>query len=316
MKLSGKTFLKLPKYIRRLIIFIIIICILSINPYSYRIALQYCQNNALRKIIFFVGMYVVRYCPFLNNKKIKYLGKTFVNWNGNSYLYQFLYLNQTYEYSIYRYMISKLQSGNVLIDVGANEGFFPILCSDLLGKYGKSYAIEANPENVKLMHQNIRENDIHNIVTISGALFKKKGKGILYNCHTNKMWSSINKAHPDCLSYSKNNISMYTLDDMVLHYNIDISKIKIIKIDVEGGELNVLHGAKKLINSCKADWIIEVNLRAYTLQEILDFFPSHNLKYFPKHYELYFGNNDSYTKPVNYTGTILNHTFNMIFTLD
>jgi FkbM family methyltransferase len=285
------------------------------NPYLYRRALSYFKNNTLRGCIFFMGTFVVRYCPFLYNRRIHYLGKTFTNWEGNSYLYEFLFLNQTYEYPIYQYAKEQLHEGDIFIDVGANEGFFPIVLSDFLGTTGRSYAIEANPSNLHLLRKNIVHNQIQNIEVISGAVSNTSGTGTLYDCNTNKMWSSLNKPHPECFSYTRQKINTHTLDELVQGQRVNISRIKIIKIDVEGGELEVLQGATKLLAKSNAHWIIELNLRSYPLHKVLALFPKHQVHYFPQHYELYFQDKTISTQilPVPYTGQSLHHTVNMIF---
>lgn len=324
MKLSNSP-LKLKKIFTKLRtqpyeVAILTLCVIILyflvfaNPYLYRSALSYVQNNTLRKLLFFTGTFAVRYCPFLYNRKLQYLGKTFTNWEGKSYLYQFLFLNQTYEYPIYQYAKSQLQAGDVFIDVGANEGFFPIVLSDFLGTTGISYAIEANPSNLQLLRKNIAHNNIQNVEVIPGAVSHTSGTGTLYDCHTNKMWSSLNQPHPECFSYTRQKINMYSLDELVKRHHVNIRRIKIIKIDVEGGELEVLKGATQLLAKSRAHWIIELNLRSYSLDKVLALFPHHQIHYFPRHYELYFRDNTSkQILPTSYKGQTLHHTINMIF---
>ena len=316
LKPSPKKSLRGYLFILSLLFMMSLYLSLVLNPYTYRWALSYFTNNTIRQFLFFIGTFTVRYCPLLIDSQIEYLGKTFTNWGGKSYLYQFLFLNQTYEYPIYQYAKSRLGEGDIFIDVGANEGFFPILFSDLIGKTGQSYAIEANPGNVDLMERNIRKNNSQNITVLNTAVAGRSGPATLYDCHTNKMWSSVNVPHSECFVYSKKRIRMITLDELVLQEKMTLSRIKLIKIDVEGGELEVLRGATQLLKHSVADWIIEVNLRVYSLTDILSLFPQHTVTYFPQHYALYFPtSNKSPIIPIPYLeDSVLHHTVNMIFT--
>lgn len=132
-----------------------------------------------------------------------------------------------------------VKSGDVVADVGANVGFYTILLSKLVGKAGKVYAFEPEPSNYFLLKKNIKGNFCQNVVCYKEAIsnsskitffsFNKKSKG---------GGSLTAKSEHD----TKTKVIVETLDNKIKE------KVSFIKVDVEGTEIDVLKGAKKLIN--------------------------------------------------------------------
>ena len=56
------------------------------------------------------------------------------------------YLSQERYKEGQRFFRSYLRPNDVVVDVGANIGFFTLMSSILVGKFGKVYAIEAHPK--------------------------------------------------------------------------------------------------------------------------------------------------------------------------
>ena len=87
-----------------------------------------------------------------------------------------------------------LNGGDVVIDVGANIGLMSIHASLNVGKSGKIYSFEANPETAKLLLKNLALNNIKNVSVIQKALGSDKSTGKIYsNWHINRGGASLIK---------------------------------------------------------------------------------------------------------------------------
>ena len=146
-------------------------------------------------------------------------------------------------YSIYEDFIPRPKQ--IVIDIGAQYGDYAILCSKIYK--AKVYTFEPLPQNFKEILKNIRLNGLEEdqIKAFNVALSdENKEKYITFD---GDMANSIGKG-------KKIRIKFRTLDS----YKI---KPDIIKIDVEGFEVNVLRGAIKTIKKYKPKIIIETHSR-------------------------------------------------------
>lgn len=140
----------------------------------------------------------------------------------------------------------------ILLDVGANIGAISISAA-LRG--AQVIAFEPNPTICEKFSANIKANSLNNITLIQTALGNQNqanlGQIELYiqpaNSGTSSMISSWNdgKRHP-----KKIHVKITTLDDFLGQYPLVHSHDQecILKIDVEGMELNVLEGAMDFLN--------------------------------------------------------------------
>lgn len=132
--------------------------------------------------------------------------------------------------------INSIKKNNIVFDVGANNGYYTILASKLVGKNGKVYAFEPDPQSLKLLYKNIEINNCRNVIVVESALGNKKGKLILSQDISNPGESSLSSK----ISGKKITVMVETLDQFVKKQKIN--KIDLIQMDVEGSELNVLRG--------------------------------------------------------------------------
>jgi FkbM family methyltransferase len=146
------------------------------------------------------------------------------------------------------------------IDIGSNIGLYTKVLSDLVGSEGRVYSIEPIPATFEILCSNIHNLNLNNVVPINCA-FSDKDKEITmevphyafggenyYQAHIVKNTSGNTKLR-------RVNIPSKTLDSKFR----DISNlISFIKCDVEGHELECLHGAKDILKHSQAAWLIEI----------------------------------------------------------
>ena len=144
------------------------------------------------------------------------------------------------------------REGDVVVDVGAHVGKYALVAARRVGTAGKVVAIEAHPENFRALAGNTRINGFQNVFSSSAAAYSEDGKRLrLFGqwdaAYTLKAW------HPRYIS-----VETRTTDSILAEHNID--SVDWVKIDVEGAEVDVLAGMKKVIaNSPHLTIVIEVS---------------------------------------------------------
>jgi len=139
------------------------------------------------------------------------------------------------------------------IDVGAAVGEFSMLAA----KHARRvYAIEGNEGRFKTLQANIKKYNYGNIIPIKKFISNRPGKIRIYEIvpaikprfnvyfNGNSDFLSINKH--EGLSEQEIEVECDTLDNILK--GEDISKVKGMKVDVEGAELEVIEGAKDLLS--------------------------------------------------------------------
>ncbi len=150
-------------------------------------------------------------------------------------------LNDSYEKVEFSHFKDKLKKGMIVADVGANIGLYSIVAAQAIGKSGKVHSFEPEPSNYALLVRNMELNKCINIDPQQKAVARKKGKLKLYMEEGSIGTHSL---------LAKNYGNQKTVDVDVICLD-DFFKNKpmpdIMKLDVEGLELDVMLGAKKVI---------------------------------------------------------------------
>jgi len=149
-----------------------------------------------------------------------------------------------YESLEYNFVKEKIKKGDVILDVGANIGYYTISCAKIVGNTGKIFSFEPEPENFKLLEKNVKVNHYDNVVLNNVAVSDKNGT---VNLYLSKIRGGMHRIYPShfCTEdYVKTNL--ICLDDY-FSTNPLREKISFVKIDVEGSELGVLKGMKTIL---------------------------------------------------------------------
>lgn len=152
----------------------------------------------------------------------------------------------------------------VFIDCGAHIGKYTIMISRRLGGRGKVIAIEPDKDNYKVLLRNIELNNCKNVIPLNIGLWKEKGKLKLYDLDDkNTGMKSILPANTDFKI-----IEVDTLDSVL--EKLEQKSVDLIKIDVEGVEVEVIEGYKKVVKQ-KPNIIFESwsERNCQTIQNIL-----------------------------------------------
>jgi len=194
----------------------------------------------------------------LYNKSIKPKGLVLLNIQGNK-----MYVDgagegidavlltggvyERYETELFKKMV---QDGMVVVDIGANIGYYTLIAAKSVGNKGIVYAFEPEPSHYKLLCDNIAVNGYTNVVPIEKAVSKTTGKTRLYVNAALVDISSLSK--DNVLPYSKNldclEVETITMDDF-FERTVGDDRIDLMKIDVEGAEELVVDGAERVLRN-------------------------------------------------------------------
>jgi FkbM family methyltransferase len=149
-----------------------------------------------------------------------------------------------------------VKEGNVVIDLGANIGYFTLLAARIVGSKGKVYSFEPEPKNYNYLLKNIKLNNYENVIAIQKAVSDKNEKNKLFICpyesghHTIKQHEGIEAYRPDTFNKRKEfiEIETITLDDF---FENQEEPIDVIKMDIEGAEMLALSGMNRIIRTNK-----------------------------------------------------------------
>jgi FkbM family methyltransferase len=130
-----------------------------------------------------------------------------------------------------------LHAGDVVIDVGANIGTHTLPLARLVGASGAVYAYEPQRMIYEILRKNVEVNDLPNVQLNWAAVGATDGvchiPEIYYSAHNN--FGEVSTGHGEL------EVPMVALDSLKL------SRVNLIKIDVEGAEAEVLRGAASTI---------------------------------------------------------------------
>ena len=142
--------------------------------------------------------------------------------------------------------------GDTLIDVGASFGYYTTLGSQLVGEEGRVFAFEPSPVANKTIALAIRDSSIDNVALVNAAVGKEISEVQLFLPNTSYL-------HSPSILYSDEAFESITVPVVTLDTFKPLSKIdciKLIKIDVEGFEPDVIKGMENLLTQGRVENII------------------------------------------------------------
>lgn len=144
-----------------------------------------------------------------------------------------------------RWFVRSLRPGDVVVDVGANIGYYTLLGAALVGERGRVYAFEPDPVSFEILERNVRLNGFENVVLERKAVSKEAGRLQLFLAAHNKgdhrIYAVEGEDRPSI------EVEAVALDDYFadLEHGVDF-----VKVDAQGAEGVILDGMRGLIDRC------------------------------------------------------------------
>lgn len=141
------------------------------------------------------------------------------------------------------FLTSLISDGDSVIEVGSNIGVHTVGLSKAVGSVGRVVAIEVQPAIFQILCANLALNALFNVTTHACGCSDRKGAMIAPAIDYSA--SSLHNSGAASLASTGvgTPVSVIPLDELVE----DIHRLRLIKIDVEGMEQQVLQGANRLI---------------------------------------------------------------------
>jgi FkbM family methyltransferase len=138
---------------------------------------------------------------------------------------------------------NEVKKGDVVLDIGANIGYYTLIFAKLVGNEGRVIAFEPDPNNFALLNRNIDINGYKNVRLIQEAVPDTTGNIKLYLSEDNKGDHRIYDVGNGRKSIE---IEVIRLDDYFKDYH---DKIDFIKMDIQGAEMGAIRGMTALLQS-------------------------------------------------------------------
>ncbi len=145
-------------------------------------------------------------------------------------------------------LASVLRPDSLVIDVGANIGTHTLFFSQYC-KEGSVLAFEPQQYIYNLLVTNITINNRYNVVPVRAGISDKDSKIQMMNISPFEEKKKIN--YGEFKVNDEANAGMYTDIVKLDNYIDNLARLDLIKVDVEGMEIKVLDGAKKLLKKFK-----------------------------------------------------------------
>jgi FkbM family methyltransferase len=167
------------------------------------------------------------------------------------------------------FVLENVSSGDIVIDLGANIGYYTSIFGKLVGPTGVVYAFEPNDDNFHLLNRNIRLNNLGNVRAMKAIVGENPGVEMLFE-HDESNAGAHMAVGVGGDSFNKRTIHpRIKLDDLM---PVGIDRVDFIKIDTQGSEPLIFRGGQNLIkdNARRLKMVVE-----YTPSWIRDFYNMH-----------------------------------------
>lgn len=182
------------------------------------------------------------------------------------------------------YFRSLVRSTSIVFDIGAYIGAYTFTAAEI-ATAGSIHVFEPNPQSAQRLRQTINNNGLTNVLLNECAIGDQSG---VFQFHLHKTPTESGLVNVEKTT-SVIDIPVQTIDKYCQNKNIP--KVDLLKIDVEGAELLVLHGATRTIRESRPIMIVELHRKqstsfGYTVEDTVQHLQSIGYTLFTQFYGL------------------------------
>ncbi len=138
------------------------------------------------------------------------------------------------------------KEGDIVVDAGARIGTFAAKVSTAVGKKGRVIAIEPEPHNFACLQKNVEANRLNNVIAIQKMLWSHARPLDLFLSSNNAAHSAYFDAFYGS-TQKRVRIQAQSLDGIL--EELGIESVNLVKMDIEGSEIEALKGMKRILKS-------------------------------------------------------------------
>ena len=147
---------------------------------------------------------------------------------------------RSYESVISEQIVSELDLGDTYVDIGSNHGYHVLEAADQVGTSGRVICFEPNPNNFKILKENIELNKFDQVHPYPYAVCDRDEE-ISFASGEKSGWGQIDET-------GEHRVKGTTFDTFCTEHPLSPNEIDLVKIDVEGEESAVLDGMNDFLS--------------------------------------------------------------------
>ena len=174
-------------------------------------------------------------------------------------------------------IIKQLSKKNkiLLVDCGCNYGFYSLYTASLK-KENFIISVEASKKTSYEFLKNLKLNNFSNVVFKNNAVSNFDNVDIVFNESENDWESS--QSHNNFKAFSTTNVKSIKIDTLIENFQCE-NYISILKLDIEGNEINALYGGLRFIKKYSPLIITEFSKYIFDKQDNIEHLKSFLVKY-------------------------------------
>ena len=149
-------------------------------------------------------------------------------------------LTGSYEREQSSLFLRHIRPGQQVLDIGAAVGYYTLLAARLVGPKGSVVAFEPHPENLRYLRRHVHQNSLTNVRILNVAVADRDG--------TARFGGGTGSGTSRLQEEGEFEVAVRRLDGLAETHAL---APQLLKIDVEGAELDVLRGSADLIRECR-----------------------------------------------------------------
>ena len=175
-------------------------------------------------------------------------------------VFRSLFVKGIYDPNLIVVINALLPAKGVFLDIGSNMGYCSLLMSKAVGEDGKVFAIEPSERDFLRLVDNVNLNRLSNVNVYRLAVSDKIGKVSISIAPEER--SALNTLGTEFSNKGIEKVQTEEVDSVTLDAFVEeeeLSRIDVIKMDIEGSELKALNGAKDTIEQYRPALIVGIN---------------------------------------------------------
>lgn len=193
------------------------------------------------------------------------------------------FISANYEPEVWNWLKQYTVPGSIILDVGAQFGLYSMLAYRHIGQEGRIFAFEPSPDTAAVLHRHLVNNNMTDRVEIvQAAVGPQEGEVTFYMAGTHPC-NTLAPTTVDPVKLTPVTVKAVTVDGFCRQRQLTPT---LLKIDVEGWELQVLRGATEAIQNPALTICVEMHPYAwesagYTSEDFTTFVQTHGFEIVP-----------------------------------